>query len=69
MPSLARVHGPKAKPHPRPCQQIEKLNKGLNVLVATPGRLLDHLRNCRTFVFKNLLALVIDEADRILQQV
>ena len=51
-----------------PKGEVEKLNRGVNVLIATPGRLLDHLRTCRTFVFKNLLALVIDEADRILQQ-
>jgi superfamily II DNA/RNA helicase len=36
------------------------------VLVATPGRLLDHLQNTPDFLFKNLQCLVIDEADRIL---
>jgi ATP-dependent RNA helicase DDX18/HAS1 len=36
------------------------------VLVATPGRLLDHLQNTSDFLFKNLQCLVIDEADRIL---
>lgn len=45
----------------------EKLKKGVNLLVATPGRLLDHLQNTKSFVFKNLAALVIDEADRILE--
>ncbi|CCH41663.1 ATP-dependent RNA helicase [Wickerhamomyces ciferrii] len=45
----------------------EKLVKGVNLLIATPGRLLDHLQNTRGFVFKNLKALVIDEADRILE--
>jgi ATP-dependent RNA helicase DDX18/HAS1 len=39
---------------------------GINVLVATPGRLLDHLQNTPDFLFKNLQCLVIDEADRIL---
>jgi ATP-dependent RNA helicase DDX18/HAS1 len=47
--------------------EADKLQKGVNVLVATPGRLLDHLRNTKGFVFKNLLALVIDEADRCLE--
>ncbi|CAO3587854.1 unnamed protein product [Absidia cylindrospora] len=47
--------------------EAEKLVKGVNLLVATPGRLLDHLQNTRGFVFKNLKALVIDEADRILE--
>lgn len=36
------------------------------MLVATPGRLLDHLQNTDPFVIKNLKCLVIDEADRIL---
>ncbi|EDO16499.1 hypothetical protein Kpol_513p15 [Vanderwaltozyma polyspora DSM 70294] len=48
-------------------QEAEKLIKGVNMLVATPGRLLDHLQNTKGFVFKNLKALVIDEADRILE--
>lgn len=46
--------------------EAEKLSKGINLLVATPGRLLDHLQNT-PFVFKNLKALVIDEADKILE--
>lgn len=32
-----------------------------------PGRLLDHLQNTPNFIFKNVKALVIDEADRILE--
>lgn len=48
-------------------QEAEKLVKGVNLLIATPGRLLDHLQNTPGFVFKNLKALVIDEADRILE--
>lgn len=47
--------------------EAEKLAKGVNLLIATPGRLLDHLQNTPGFVFKNLKALVIDEADRILE--
>lgn len=47
-------------------QEATKLSKGVNLLVATPGRLLDHLKNTQ-FVFSNLKALVIDEADRILE--
>lgn len=47
--------------------EAEKLAKGVNLLVATPGRLLDHLQNSKGFVFKNLKALIIDEADRILE--
>jgi ATP-dependent RNA helicase DDX18/HAS1 len=48
--------------------EADKLIKGVNLLVATPGRLLDHLQNTRGFNFKNLMVLVIDEADRILEQ-
>eukprot|EP00659_Diplonema_papillatum_P003036 gene3036-4770_t len=44
-----------------------KLARGVNILIATPGRLLDHLQNTKPFLFTNLLALCIDEADRILQ--
>ncbi|KAF8735739.1 hypothetical protein AX14_001529 [Amanita brunnescens Koide BX004] len=47
--------------------EAEKLVKGVNLLVATPGRLLDHLENTKGFIFRNLKALVIDEADRILE--
>ncbi|KKP04799.1 ATP-dependent RNA helicase HAS1 [Trichoderma harzianum] len=46
--------------------EVEKLTKGVNLLIATPGRLLDHLLNTQ-FVFKNLKSLIIDEADRILE--
>lgn len=47
--------------------EADKLAKGVNLIVATPGRLLDHLQNTKGFVFKNIKALVIDEADRILE--
>lgn len=47
--------------------EAEKLQKGVNLLIATPGRLLDHLQNTQGFVFKNCRTLVIDEADRILE--
>lgn len=48
-------------------QEAERLQKGVNLLVATPGRLLDHLQNTNGFVSKNLQCLIIDEADRILE--
>ncbi|KAJ2689897.1 ATP-dependent RNA helicase [Coemansia spiralis] len=47
--------------------EADKLVKGVNLLIATPGRLLDHLQNTKGFIFKNLKTLVIDEADRILE--
>ncbi|RZF37095.1 hypothetical protein LSTR_LSTR013791 [Laodelphax striatellus] len=46
--------------------EAEKLSKGINIIVATPGRLLDHLQNTPDFLYKNLQCLIIDEADRIL---
>ena len=46
--------------------EADRLSKGVNILVATPGRLLDHLMNTKGFHFERLQMLVIDEADRIL---
>ncbi|CAJ2665781.1 unnamed protein product [Trifolium pratense] len=43
------------------------LAKGINILVATPGRLLDHLQNTKRFIHNKLKCLIIDEADRILE--
>lgn len=47
--------------------EAEKLGKGINILVATPGRLLDHLQNTPDFLYKNLQCLILDEVDRILE--
>jgi ATP-dependent RNA helicase RhlE len=45
--------------------QIEQLRRGVEVLVATPGRLLDHVQN-KTVMFNQVSILVLDEADRML---
>ncbi|HEV7813487.1 MAG TPA: DEAD/DEAH box helicase [Janthinobacterium sp.] len=45
--------------------QMNKLRKGLDVLVATPGRLLD-LHGQGALKFEQLQTLVLDEADRML---
>jgi ATP-dependent RNA helicase RhlE len=45
--------------------QIEKLRRGVDVLIATPGRLLDHLQR-RTVDLSQVEMLVLDEADRML---
>lgn len=42
------------------------LGKKPHVIVATPGRLLDHLENTKGFSLRNLKYLVMDEADRLL---
>ncbi|KAJ1419787.1 P-loop containing nucleoside triphosphate hydrolase protein [Ochromonadaceae sp. CCMP2298] len=48
--------------------EADKLLKGVNILVSTPGRLLDHLMNTKGFNYQRMQVLVIDEADRILDQ-
>jgi superfamily II DNA/RNA helicase len=45
--------------------QIDKLRRGVRLVVATPGRLLDHLDR-RTLKLDSLDVLVLDEADRML---
>ncbi|XP_003214943.2 ATP-dependent RNA helicase DDX18 [Anolis carolinensis] len=47
--------------------EAQRLGNGINIIVATPGRLLDHMQNTPGFMYKNLQCLVIDEADRILE--
>jgi ATP-dependent RNA helicase DDX18/HAS1 len=47
--------------------EAQRLSRGITLLVATPGRLRDHMENTTGFQFQNLLALTIDEADRILE--
>jgi len=45
--------------------QIEQLRRGVEILVATPGRLLDHVQN-KTVMFGQVAVLTLDEADRML---
>ena len=45
--------------------QIAQLRTGVEILVATPGRLLDHVQN-KTVMFNQVSILVLDEADRML---
>jgi ATP-dependent RNA helicase RhlE len=45
--------------------QIRALHGGVEIVVATPGRLLDHVRN-RTANLSRVEILVLDEADRML---
>ena len=47
-------------------QQAIALAKRPHIVVATPGRLVDHLENTRGFNLRNLGQLVLDEADRML---
>lgn len=43
-----------------------RLRKGINILVSTPGRLLDHLRNTKALNVSKVRWLVLDEADRLM---
>ena len=45
--------------------QVKKLDRGVDVLIATPGRLLDHFQRGRIMLM-GVEILVIDEADRML---
>jgi ATP-dependent RNA helicase RhlE len=45
--------------------QILALRKGVEILVATPGRLLDHVQN-KTLMLNQVSVLILDEADRML---
>jgi ATP-dependent RNA helicase RhlE len=49
----------------KPAAQVRALRSGVNVVVATPGRLLDHMRQ-PWFRIDQLEVLVLDEADRML---
>merc|ERR1711953_1201079 len=46
--------------------QAVMLGKNPHIIIATPGRLVDHLENTKGFNLKQLKYLVMDEADRIL---
>ncbi|KAF7687543.1 probable ATP-dependent RNA helicase DDX31 [Silurus meridionalis] len=43
-----------------------RLRKGINVLISTPGRLVDHIKNTLSIAFSAVHWLVLDEADRTL---
>jgi len=58
--SVASVVG--GVPYPT---QIRALNRPLDILIATPGRLIDHLENGKA-ILDNVELLVLDEADRML---
>ncbi|MCP4902374.1 MAG: DEAD/DEAH box helicase [bacterium] len=49
----------------KPGPQIKALRAGVDIVVATPGRLLDHMQQ-PWFSFDQLEMLVLDEADRML---
>jgi ATP-dependent RNA helicase DDX47/RRP3 len=47
-------------------QQQIALARRPHIIVSTPGRIVDHLQNTKGFHLRNLKALVLDEADKLL---
>ena len=47
-------------------EQAIALAKRPHIVVATPGRIVDHLENTRGFHLRNLHYFILDEADRLL---
>lgn len=45
--------------------ESEKIEKGINIIIATPRRLLEHLKTT-AFVVEDLQTLVLDDAERLL---
>ncbi|GIQ89435.1 hypothetical protein KIPB_011902, partial [Kipferlia bialata] len=48
-------------------RQEAMLRSSPDIVVATPGRLIDHLRNLPSFTLQNLDVLCMDEADKLLE--
>lgn len=48
-------------------EQVKTLKKGVQVLIATPGRLLDLVKKEQAVDLRSVEALVLDEADRLLE--
>ena len=46
-------------------EQFRRLKKGIDVVVGTPGRILDHIKR-KSLMLKNISYLVLDEADEML---
>lgn len=48
-------------------EQEAQLKRRPDVVIATPGRFIDHMRHSSSFAVENLEILVLDEADRMLE--
>lgn len=46
-------------------KQIHELKRGANIVIGTPGRVMDHIRR-RTLKLNNLRCIILDEADEML---
>jgi len=47
-------------------KEKEKIRKGFNIIVGTPGKILYHLKNSKNFKMDKLESLIFEEADQIL---
>ncbi|KAL6201181.1 hypothetical protein ACLB2K_024896 [Fragaria x ananassa] len=47
---------------------VPQLRSAVDILVATPGRLMDHINNTKGFTLEHLCYLVVDETDRLLRE-
>ncbi|XP_031473949.1 DEAD-box ATP-dependent RNA helicase 1-like isoform X1 [Nymphaea colorata] len=50
-----------------PPDLCSSLTSSVDILVATPGRLMDHIKTTKSFTLEHLCYLVIDETDRLLR--
>merc|ERR1719412_2944850 len=48
--------------------QEQMLRRNPDIVIATPGRLIDHVKNTPTFSLEAIEVLVLDEADRMLDE-
>ncbi|KAL5776823.1 hypothetical protein ACOSP7_009749 [Xanthoceras sorbifolium] len=46
----------------------QELQSAVDILVATPGRLMDHINTTKGFTLEHLCYLVVDETDRLLRE-
>lgn len=49
-------------------QQEQELKKRPDIVIATPGRLIDHIRNSPSFSVDDVEIVIMDEADRMLEE-
>ncbi|GAB4831930.1 DEAD-box ATP-dependent RNA helicase 1 [Ancistrocladus abbreviatus] len=51
-----------------PEDHLQRFQSSVDILVATPGRLMDHINNTKGFTLEHLRYLVVDETDRLLRE-
>jgi len=49
-------------------QHVFEYNSNVDILICTPGRLVEHIKSTKGFTLHDLQWLIIDEADRLLDQ-